>query len=68
MKTKDEFPHFIINSEGRKIENKEQILKEHKIIHKSKAERKKKTQMEVKKPLRNMENNKSGDPYGKQNR
>ena len=63
MKTKDEFPHFIINSEGRKIENKEQILKEHKIIHKSKAERKKRQ-----KPLRNMENNKSGDPYGKQNR
>ena len=27
MKRKDEAPHFIINSEGRKIENSEEILK-----------------------------------------
>ena len=26
---KDETPHFIINSEGRKIENSEEILKEY---------------------------------------
>ena len=26
---KDETPHFIINSEGRKIENREEILKEY---------------------------------------
>ena len=26
---KDETPHFIINSEGRKIENKEEILKQY---------------------------------------
>ena len=29
MKRKDETPHFIINSEGRKIENSEEILKEY---------------------------------------
>ena len=29
MKRKDEAPHFIINSEGRKIENGEEILKEY---------------------------------------
>ena len=29
VKGKDETPHFIINSEGRKIQNKEKILKEH---------------------------------------
>ena len=31
-KRKDEASHFIINSEGRKIENKEKILKEYQII------------------------------------
>ena len=29
VKRKDEAPHFIINSEGRKIENGEEILKEY---------------------------------------
>ena len=29
MKRKDETLHFIINSEGRKIENSEEILKEY---------------------------------------
>ena len=31
-KRKDETSHFIINSEGRKTENKEKILKEYQII------------------------------------
>ena len=35
MKRKDETPHFIINSEGRKIENSEEILKEYQKYYKS---------------------------------
>ena len=35
VKRKDETPHFIINSEGRKIENSEEILKEYQKYYKS---------------------------------
>ena len=35
MKRKGETPHFIINSEGRKIENSEEILKEYQKYYKS---------------------------------
>ena len=35
MKRKDETPHFIINSEGRKIENSEEILKEYQTYYES---------------------------------
>ena len=35
MKRKDETPHFIIHSEGRKIENKEDILKEYQKYYES---------------------------------
>ena len=89
---KDETPHFIINSEGRKIENSEEILKEYQIYYESliqtrppenlqeekieqdvnmkfqkivddehNVERKKITQLEVKKAILKMKNNKSED-------
>ena len=35
VKRKDQTPHFIINTEGRKIENKEEILKEYQKYYKS---------------------------------
>ena len=35
MKGKDETPHFIINSEGRKIENSKEILKEYQKYYES---------------------------------
>ena len=35
MKRKDETPHFIINSEGRKTENSEEMLKEYQKYYKS---------------------------------
>ena len=35
MKRKDETSHFIINSEGRKIENIEEILKEYQKYYQS---------------------------------
>ena len=35
MKRKDETPHFIINSEGRKIENSKEILKEYQKYYES---------------------------------
>ena len=92
MKRKDETPHFIINSEGRKIENSEEILKEYQTYYESllqtrppenlqeekieqyvnmkfqkivddehNVDRKKITQLEVKKAILKMKNNKSGD-------
>ena len=35
VKVKDETPHFIINSERRKIENKEEILEEYQNYYES---------------------------------
>ena len=85
VKRKDETPNYIINSEGRKIENKEQILKEYQKYYQSllqarppknlqeeiieqeiiddepKVEGKEITQLEVKKSILKMKNNKSGD-------
>ena len=85
VKRKYETPNYIINSEGRKIENKEQILKEYQKYYQSllqarppknlqeeiieqeiiddepKVEGKEITQLEVKKSILKMKNNKSGD-------
>ena len=74
-KRKNETPHFIINSEGRKIESSEEILKESQkyyenllqtrppenLQNKHNVERKKITQLEVKKTILKMKKNKSGD-------
>ena len=85
MLGRTETPNYIINSEGRKIENKEQILKEYQKYYQSllqarppknlqeeiieqeiiddepKVEGKEITQLEVKKSILKMKNNKSGD-------
>ena len=68
MKRKNETPHFLINSEGRKIENSEEILKEYQkyyenllqtrplenLQNKHNVERKNITQLEVKKAILKM--------------